>query len=176
PQVVYNSERYGNFTYTIPNLMAGAAYTVRLHFGEIYWSSPGSRVFNVSINGTQVLANFDIFAAAGGKDIALIKEFATNADSAGKIAIQFSSVKDNAKLSGIEILTAGLSAPAGNTSVSLSSTASAGTPVWQQGGFNVTKYGLVGDGMTDNTAALQNLINKAPSATLFYFPAGTYLV
>ncbi|WP_322480436.1 malectin domain-containing carbohydrate-binding protein, partial [Thermogemmatispora sp.] len=66
PQAVYQSNRYGNFTYTIPNLTAGAAYTVRLHFAETYWSAAGKRVFNVSINGQQVLTNFDIYAAAGG--------------------------------------------------------------------------------------------------------------
>src|SRR5262249_30080894 len=32
PAAVYQSQRFGNFTYTLPNLTAGAAYTVRLHF------------------------------------------------------------------------------------------------------------------------------------------------
>jgi hypothetical protein len=36
PQAVYDTERYGNFTYTVPGLTPGAAYTVRLHFAEIY--------------------------------------------------------------------------------------------------------------------------------------------
>src|SRR5262249_39809403 len=46
PDAVYQSERYGNFSYAIPNLTAGASYTVRLHFAEIYWSQAGQRVFN----------------------------------------------------------------------------------------------------------------------------------
>jgi hypothetical protein len=50
------------------------------------------------------------------------------------------------------------------------------TAPWQPPGLNVTKYGVVGDGVTDNTASLQNLINSSPVGTLFYFPAGTYLV
>jgi hypothetical protein len=41
---------------------------------------------------------------------------------------------------------------------------------------NVTNFGVAGDGVTDNTAALQNLINASASGTLFYFPAGTYLI
>ena len=106
PQAVYDTERYGNFTYTIPNLTAGANYTVRLDFAEIYWNSAGQRVFNVAINGTQVLSNFDIFAAAGGKDKAIAEQFTTTANSSGRIVIQFTSVKDNAKLSGLEILQA----------------------------------------------------------------------
>src|SRR5271157_5729735 len=103
PQAVYDSERYGNFTYTIPNLTPGANFTVRLDFAEIFWNAAGQRVFNVSINGSQVLNNFDIFAAAGGKDIAIVKQFTTTADSSGMITIQFTTVTNNAKISGIEI-------------------------------------------------------------------------
>jgi hypothetical protein len=44
------------------------------------------------------------------------------------------------------------------------------------GGLDVTKYGVVGDGTTDDTQKLQSLINSSPNGTLFYFPAGTYLV
>ena len=44
------------------------------------------------------------------------------------------------------------------------------------GGVDVTKYGIVGDGTTDDTQKLQSLINSSPNGTLFYFPAGTYLV
>jgi hypothetical protein len=104
-QAVYDSERYGNFTYTIPNLTPGASYAVRLHFAEIYWNAAGQRVFNVALNGSPVLSNFDIFAAAGGKDIAVVRQFTAPADSSGKITIQFTTVKDNAKVSGIEVLT-----------------------------------------------------------------------
>jgi len=49
-----------------------------------------------------------------------------------------------------------------------------GTPF--HGGLDVTKYGVVGDGTTDNTQKLQSLISSSPNGTLFYFPAGTYLV
>ena len=68
PQSVYKTSRYGNCTYTITNLTANATYWVRLHFAESYWGAAGSRLFNVSINGTTVLGAFDIFAAAGGKE------------------------------------------------------------------------------------------------------------
>jgi hypothetical protein len=103
PQAVYQTERYGNFTYTVGNLTAGASYTVRLDFAEIYWNAAGQRLFNVAINGNQVLSNFDIFATAGGADIAIAKTFTATADSSGQIVIQFSTIQDNAKVSGIEI-------------------------------------------------------------------------
>jgi hypothetical protein len=109
PQAVYQTERYGNFNYTIPGLAAGASYTVRLHFAEVYWTQTGSRVFNVSINGNPVLSNFDIVAAAGGANKAIVEEFTATADGNGQIAVQFTTVVDNAKISGIEVLPAGTS-------------------------------------------------------------------
>ncbi len=103
PQSVYQHNRYGNFTYTVPGLTAGAGYTVRLHFAEGYWTAAGSRIFNVLINGTQMLTNFDIFATAGGEYIAVIKQFTATASSAGTVTIQFVTVKDNAQVNGIEV-------------------------------------------------------------------------
>lgn len=111
PGAVYQSNRYGNFTYTLAGLVAGGSYTVRLHFAEEYWTATGQRVFNVSINGAQVLTNFDIFATAGAEYKAVAEQFSTTADSSGSITIQFVTVKDNAQINGIEILATGLSTP-----------------------------------------------------------------
>ena len=104
PQAVYQSYRYGNFTYSIPNLTPNVSYTVRLDFAEIYWTQTGQRIFNVKLNGQQVLSNFDILAAAGGANKAIAEQFTTTADANGKITIQFLTVQDNALVSGIEIL------------------------------------------------------------------------
>jgi endo-1,4-beta-xylanase len=103
-QSIYQTERYGNFTYTFPNLTAGTQYAVLLLESENYWTGSGQRSFNVSINGQQVLSNFDIYAAAGGADKAIDEQFNATADGSGTITIQFTSVKDNAKVDGIEIL------------------------------------------------------------------------
>ena len=107
PEAVYQTQRYGNFTYTLPGFTAGASYTVRLHFAEFYWDAAGSRLANVLINGAQVLTNFDIFAAAGGENIAIVEQFNTTANTSGQIVIQFVSVKDNAAVNGIEVETSG---------------------------------------------------------------------
>ncbi|GCF11947.1 endo-1,4-beta-xylanase [Dictyobacter arantiisoli] len=104
PQSVYQTERYGNMTYSFPNLKPGTQYTVRLHEAELYWTSSGQRTFNVAINGQQVLTNFDIYATAGAINKAVVEQFTATADASGQITIQFTGVKDNAKVSGIEIL------------------------------------------------------------------------
>jgi hypothetical protein len=103
PMAVYQTARVGTFTYTIPGFGAGSSHTVRLHFAETYWSSAGSRLFNVSINGTQVLSNFDIFATAGAKNKAVIEQFTANANSSGQYVITFTLVKDQSLISGIEV-------------------------------------------------------------------------
>jgi hypothetical protein len=115
PQAVYQSQRYGNFSYVFPGLQAGVSYTVRLHFAETYWSSAGQRVFNVSLNGSQALLKFDIIAATGAKDKAIVEQFTATADSNGQITIQFSTVVDNAMVDGIEVIPVG--GPASGVSI-----------------------------------------------------------
>ncbi|MDB6123990.1 MAG: Endo,4-beta-xylanase precursor, partial [Pedosphaera sp.] len=87
------------------HLVPGRAYNVRLHFAELVYSNSNQRVFNVGINGTQMLTNFDIISETGGQNKALIKRFNTVADANGQISLQYSSIIDQAKSSGIEILT-----------------------------------------------------------------------
>ena len=103
PMAVYQTARTGNFTYTIPGFTAGSTHTVRLHFAETFFSSSGSRTFNVSINGTQVLTNFDVFATAGAKNKAVIEQFTVNSNSSGQYVIQFTSVVNQSLVSGIEV-------------------------------------------------------------------------
>jgi hypothetical protein len=103
PMAVYQTARTGNFSYTFSGFTPGSSHTVRLHFAETYFSASGSRTFNVSINGTQVLANFDVFATAGAKNKAVIEQFTENASSTGNYVITFTSVINNSLVSGIEI-------------------------------------------------------------------------
>lgn len=97
---LYQTERYRNFTYSIP--VTPGTYTVTLKFAELYWTAAGKRVFNVAIGGTPALSNFDVWAAAGGKDVAVDKTFTTSV-SGGTLAISFVSVVDNAKVDAIEV-------------------------------------------------------------------------
>jgi hypothetical protein len=103
PMAVYQTGRSGSFSYTISGFAAGSSHTLRLHFAETFFSAVGSRTFNVSINGTQVLTNFDIFAAAGAKNKALIDQFTQPASSTGNYVIVFTGVVNQALVSGIEV-------------------------------------------------------------------------
>lgn len=105
PQAVYQSNRYGNvFTYHITGLTAQAAHIVRLHFAELFWSGPQLRRFDVYINGALVLLNYDIYARAGGKFVAVVESFTASADANGTISVQFWTKQDNAQVNGIEVI------------------------------------------------------------------------
>jgi beta-glucanase (GH16 family) len=169
-QAVYQTERYGNFTYTFGGLTAGVAYTVRLHFAEIYWTAAGDRLFNVSINGTQVLSNFDVFAVSGGEDIANIQQFTATPNSSNQIVVVYTTVKDNAKSSGIEII---LPAPAAPTALTATASVAQVTLNWnavsEATGYNVKRstvsggpYTNVANGVTSTTDTDTNVTNGTP--------------
>ncbi|HKQ39821.1 MAG TPA: malectin domain-containing carbohydrate-binding protein, partial [Verrucomicrobiae bacterium] len=105
PMAVYQTERYNPFTYTVGGLTAAATYTVRLHFAEIYWTQAGQRKFHVNINGTRVLTDYDIVAAAGAPNKAVVRDFTAVANASGQIVIQYLNGSANfPKSSGIEII------------------------------------------------------------------------
>jgi len=114
-------------------------------------TTAGSRTFNVLINGTQVLTNFDIFAAAGGEYIAVIEPFTATASSTGTVTIQFVTVKDNAQVNGIEI-----------------------SPVGGSGGDTVTVTGPGNQAGTVGTAASLQIhaSDSASGQTLTYTATG----
>ena len=109
PAAVYATARQGNnFTYTVPGYVANSTgHTVTLHFAELYFGAAGARKFNVAVNGTPVagLQNFDIFAAAGGRDIAVTRQVAgVVANAQGQIIVTFSAGSiDQPTVSGIVV-------------------------------------------------------------------------
>ena len=110
---LYQSERYGNFSYAIP--VAPGTYTVTLHFAET-WHGPnrgdgsgaGSRVFDVQCNGVALLESFDIFKEAGRSFKAVEKRFTgLKANAQGKLNFTFVSQKNYALVNAIEVLDEG---------------------------------------------------------------------
>ncbi|GCE22289.1 malectin domain-containing carbohydrate-binding protein [Dictyobacter kobayashii] len=104
PQGVWQTCRWNSsFTYTIPALTAGKAYTLRLDWAELSFQNVGARVFNVAVNGSAVLNNFDVYATAGYKK-AVARTFAVTANSSGQIVIAFTQAgADNPFINGIEV-------------------------------------------------------------------------
>jgi hypothetical protein len=96
PAVLWHTSRYLESSYVIPGLTPGDTYEVRLYFMDWYFKSkPGKRSFDVAIDGTRVLTNFDIIAAAiargadGGNNFGVEKDFTTVVGASGTVTIDF---------------------------------------------------------------------------------------
>ncbi|HEV8244274.1 MAG TPA: malectin domain-containing carbohydrate-binding protein, partial [Polyangiaceae bacterium] len=183
PMGVYQSERYGNFSYTFGSLSAGASYTVRLHFAENKWTSVGARVFNVLVNGSQVLTNFDIFASAGPKT-ALVRDFTTTASGSGQITVQYVTITDNAKACGIEIISNGggsnpaptvATAAAANPNPTVSTTTALSVLGADDGGEANLSYTWATVGTPPAAVSFSNNgTNAAKNTTATFSKAGSY--
>ncbi len=170
PQQVYDTERWGAAAWTINGLTPNAGYTVTLHFVETTHTASGQRAFNVSLNSATVLTNFDIFAAAGGQNIAVTRQFFTDASSAGIIELQTQlgtgSAGDlNPTISAIEITPASGSNPVGATPGNLSSLAinaggGAAAPYLADTDYNSGEAGAI----VTNLINVGNVSNPAPQA------------
>jgi hypothetical protein len=113
PQL-YQSERYANdvsLTYEIP--VENGTYNVNLHFAEIFFGVPGagsaggegSRVFDIDIeDGLAQINDYDIVVVAGGSATAVVESFTDIVVEDGSLTIVLTSVVENAKISGIEVL------------------------------------------------------------------------
>jgi len=173
PEAIYQADRAGTFTYTVPGLASGASYIVRLHFAETYFTAAGNREFNVAINGASVLTNFDIYAT-GGANQAVIEQFTTTANSSGDIVIAFTNGAANQpEISGIEIWSASgtcttvPAAPTGLTATASSSSAiglswSAVTP---PANCSISSYNIYGSTTSGFTASSSTKLGSATGTT-----------
>jgi hypothetical protein len=106
---IYEWHRFGHFHYVVP-VATGAKYTLRLHFMEHWFGvqnggigGVGSRVFDVSCNGSMLLKGFDILREAGSEP--LLKSFQhVEPTPQGKIEIYFTPAVNYPSISAIEII------------------------------------------------------------------------
>jgi Malectin domain/Putative Ig domain/Secretion system C-terminal sorting domain/Ig-like domain CHU_C associated len=105
---LFQTEHWGSsFIYNIPVPKQGY-YRINLLFAEIYHgvannNGLGARVFNVEAEGITVLSNYDIFLAAGGPAKAVVEEIDSVLVMDGFLALNFTGIVDNAKISAIEL-------------------------------------------------------------------------
>jgi PKD repeat protein len=117
PGTIFNSERWSPsdnpaMQWAFP-VASGTPIEVRLYFANrcTCTSSPGQRVFNVALDGTTVLNNFDI-AAAAGDQTGTMRKFDITSD--GSVNIDFSHVVENPLVDGIEIVQTNVTPPPPN--------------------------------------------------------------
>lgn len=99
---LYLDERYGtDVRYRFSGLANGSA-TVTLQFAETYFSSAGQRQFDVSLNGTLVENNLDLYVAAGGQNKALVRSYVVSV-TANQIDLILTAAINNATLQAIVV-------------------------------------------------------------------------
>ena len=97
---LYQTSRYGNFSYAIP--VPNGDYLVTLKFTEVSYTKVGQRVFDVLMEGAEVLNNLDLVDEVGPKvayDVTLPVHVTD-----GVLNIGFRSVVNSAKVNGIVIM------------------------------------------------------------------------
>jgi len=108
PAAIFRTTRWDaaggpELNYNIPT--GPGDFEVILYFAEIFGptSRVGGRVFDVTIEGTEVLDNFDVFAAAGSANKAIARRFdVSNADA--NLNITFGHEVENPDVMAIEII------------------------------------------------------------------------
>ncbi|MDR3734966.1 MAG: malectin domain-containing carbohydrate-binding protein, partial [Acidobacteriaceae bacterium] len=110
---LYESERWGNFTYAIP--IAPGKYAVLLHFAVRHgaWDQPDpaasdkdkvAHVFNVFCNGKLLLNHFDLEKEGHDSDVVVRKATGLEANAQGKLLLAFVPVQGYATVTGIEVI------------------------------------------------------------------------
>jgi sucrose-6-phosphate hydrolase SacC (GH32 family) len=98
---LYQTERaQETLTYDLP--VGNGTYDVDLHFAEIYYSSSGERVFDVSVQGETVLTDFDIYDRVG-HDAALVETIEDVTVTDGVLTITADASVDAAKISAVTV-------------------------------------------------------------------------
>ena len=108
PLALFQSERYDSspapeMQWDFP--VANGDYEVRLYFAETYsgTSLPGQRVFDVAIEDTIVLDDYDVVADAGAMYVGVMQSFEVQVNDES-LTIDFTHVIQNPAIKGIEII------------------------------------------------------------------------
>ena len=98
---LYQHERWGA-TFTWNRAVPNGQYQVTLKFAEIFYPTPGSRTFDVLIEGALVLNDWEPLDEVG-PFTALDKTFTTSVQD-GSLNVSFLSSQDNAKVNSIQVV------------------------------------------------------------------------
>jgi hypothetical protein len=105
-QALYKSERWESSDFSYNFNVAPGTYKVSLYESSLYAAvcNAGGRVFDVTINGTKVLTNYDMFNEVGCLT-AQIKAYTVATKADGKINITFNiGTAGNPKIAAISVL------------------------------------------------------------------------
>lgn len=152
---LFQSERYGDFTYEI-SVPAGD-YDVTLDLVELYWDVAGSRAFSVSIEGNTVVDGVDLVSQVGHDVAWLAGPFATRVQD-GSLSIAVSTTTDNGTLSGILVRTGTAPTP---SSSSVSSQAQSSSSVASSSSQAAVSSSVASSVVSSSSAAAESSSSAA---------------
>lgn len=99
----YRSKVYGGASYAYALPVANGTYRLKLHFAELFFTADDARAFDVSVEGVQVLNDYDIHQSVGF-EAADVQEFSVEV-SDGQLDLSFTSIGgfDSPTLAAIEL-------------------------------------------------------------------------
>ena len=98
--VLYQSERYGNFSYSIP--LANGTYEITFKTAELFHKFSGKRRFDILAENSEIVSNLDVFAVAGiNNSFDLVKSVTV---SDGTLNLSFRTDINNATVSAFHII------------------------------------------------------------------------
>ena len=180
PAAAYQTVRFdGNsttFTYTFANLTPATTYTLRLHLAETLYSTTG-HLLNVTVNGTTILSNFDIFGVMGTDYKAIVQSCNVTTDVNGTLAVHFQSHNGAAEICAIEVLSGSnanpLTAPtginatiaSGQVTLNWSAVAGAANYIVQSSGSPTGPFSRINSALVSGTT----FKDMAPPAVVSYY-------
>jgi len=97
---LYQSERYGNFSYAVD--VPDGQYEVTFKLAEIFWTSDDQRIFDVNIEGQEVISDLDVHSRVGHDRALNVTRTVTVSD--GTMNVEFVTNTDNAKSGAIKVV------------------------------------------------------------------------
>lgn len=98
--VLYQSERYGSFSYNIP--LSDGTYEITFRTSENFHKASAKRKFDITAEGKEIVSNLDIFSVAGFATAYNIVKTVTVTD--GTLNLKFNREIDQAKIAAFHIV------------------------------------------------------------------------
>lgn len=162
PEEVYQTSRFGDCVYRLSGFAPNGVYKIRLHYAELFHTTPGGRAGDVVVNGVKIVDN--LLSAEKGKALTVTKEIAATAE--GKIVVEFKTTRDHVKVNGFEILAVG---PAAAKAVTQPVTPALAAPVAKAAPGQIRVLLLTGannHNWQETTAALKAIFAESPKFTV----------